>query len=571
MPSSLNVRAEELFHTALAYAPADRARFLKTACVSNAPLRDEVESLLTAHDSADGLLDTPAGEYLTGFEFAHAPEDCAGRMIGSYRLVRCIGAGGMGTVYEAMQEQPRRTVALKMLNTGLTSEASLRRFEYESQILAKLRHPGIAQVYEAGTHGDGGVGVPYFAMEYVPDSQSVIRYAEVTKQDLPARLALLRQVCDAVFHAHQNGVIHRDLKPGNILVDSNGRAKVIDFGVARVTDQDVAPTTLRTDLGQLIGTLPYMSPEQVAGDPDAVDTRCDVYALGVIGYELLCGKLPLDIRNRAIPDAVRLIRDKDPTSLSSINRVFRGDLDTIFGKALEKDKTRRYQSVSDLAADIDHYLKHEPILARPASAGYQLRKFARRHRALFAGSLVAVFGLLVGTSAAVWKAVEASRERDSARINVISAVRISEFLQSVLAAAGSQPADPDGDYSLRHVLDEASRRAHDELGDDPDVEATIRQKIGHAYLAIGDLDSAGVHLQAAWQTWRARHGDGNLDSLCILNDLIKVWLGKVEYVKAERTIQDVLPAARSELGDDHEYVRKLEAYLTELGDTRSEH
>ena len=171
---------------------------------------------------------------------------------------------------------------------------------------------------------------------------------------------------------------------------------------------------------------------------------------------------------------------------------------------------------------------------------------------------------IVGTSAAVWKATEASRERDIARINVISAVRISEFLQSVLSSAGSEPTDPDGDYSLRHVLDEASRRVQDELGDDPDVEATIRQKIGHAYLAIGDLDSAGVHLQAAWQTWRRRHGDGNKDSLCILNDLVKVWLGRGEYAKAESTIRDTLPKARKELGTGHEYVTRLEAHLAEL-------
>ncbi len=564
MPSKLAEQAEELFHAALAYAPADRARFLDTSCDTSAPLRDEVESLLTAHDTADGLLDTPAAEHLTGFQVVDAGEDCAGRKIGSYALVRCIGAGGMGTVYEAIQEKPRRTVALKVLNTGLTSEASLRRFQYESQILARLRHPGIAQVYEAGTHGNGGVGVPFFAMEYVPDAQSVTRFADAAELDLPARLALLRQVCDAVQHAHQHGVIHRDLKPGNILVDSTGQAKVIDFGVARVTDQDVAPTTLRTDLGQLIGTLPYMSPEQVAGDSDAVDTRCDVYALGVIGYELLCGKLPLDLRNRAIPDAVRIIRDEDPRPLSSMNRVFRGDLDTILGKALEKDKTRRYQSVSDLAADIDRYLSNDPILARPASAGYQLRKFARRNRALFVGLTVAVLGLLGGTSVAVWKAVEASHERDNARIDAISAIRISKFLQSILESAASQPADPDGDYSLRHVLDAASLRVQDELGDDPDVEASIRQKIGHAYLAIGDLDSAGVHLQAAWQTWRTRHGDGNKDSLCILNDLVKVWVGIGEHAKAESTIRDTLPKARKELGTGHEYVTRLEAHLAEL-------
>ena len=219
--------------------------------------------------------------------------DLVGSRVGRYLVDRVIASGGMGTVYEATQDRPHRKVALKMIRAGLATASTIRRFEHEAEILGRLRHPGIAQVYEAGTHERDGFATPFFAMEFVPDARGVIEYADGAGLDLKSRVELLATICDSVHHAHLQGVIHRDLKPGNILVDSDGQPKVLDFGVARLTDADIQVTTLQTSTGQLIGTLPYMSPEQCAGDPKDLDTRLDVYALGGRGVRVAVGQFAL--------------------------------------------------------------------------------------------------------------------------------------------------------------------------------------------------------------------------------------------------------------------------------------
>jgi len=254
--------------------------------------------------------------------------------IARYRIIRLIGEGGMGVVYEAEQEQPRRTVALKVIKPGLATPELLRRFEQEAEALGRLQHPGIAQIYEAGTAEMGYGPQPYFAMEFIRGS-SFREYAEEHHLNTRQRLEILAKVAEAVHHAHQRGLIHRDLKPGNILVDQTGQPKILDFGVARVTDSD-AQATMQTDVGQLVGTLAYMSPEQVLADPLELDTRSDVYALGVILYELLAGRLPYAISKR-LHEAIQAIREEDPARLSSVNRTYRGDIETIVAKALEKD------------------------------------------------------------------------------------------------------------------------------------------------------------------------------------------------------------------------------------------
>ena len=347
--------------------------------------------------------------------------------IGKYRIIRLIGEGGMGAVYEAEQDQPRRIVALKVIKSAWASPALLHRFEQESAALGRLHHPGIAQVYEAGTADSGTDSLPYFAMEYIAGGQTLTAYAKKHGLDTNQRLNLMAEICDAVQHAHQRGIIHRDLKPGNILVDEHGRTKILDFGVARVTDSD-AQATRQTDVGQLVGTLGYMSPEQALADPLALDTRSDVYTLGVILYELLTGKMPYELSNK-LHEAVLTIREKEATALSSVNRIYRGDIETVVAKAMEKDKARRYASAADLASDIRRHLKDEPIVARPASASYQLYKFARRHRALVAG-IAGVFVVLLGgmiastleaararraEHAAVFAGQTATSERDHAR------------------------------------------------------------------------------------------------------------------------------------------------------------
>ncbi|MEO8452265.1 MAG: serine/threonine-protein kinase, partial [Gemmatimonadota bacterium] len=323
------------------------------------------------------------------------------KTIGRYRIIGTLGEGGMGTVYEAEQDQPQRMVALKVIRSDFVIPELMRRFARESEVLGRLQHPGIAQIYEAGTAEGPHGPQPFFAMELVK-GQSLTEYASARALNVDQRLELFARVCDAVHYAHKQGVIHRDLKPANIMVDAGGQPKILDFGVARLTDADVKATR-QTSVGEVIGTLQYMSPEQVNADPGDIDTRSDVYSLGVILYELLSGQLPYDLAHRMIYEAARVIVIEDPAPLSSLNRTLKGDVEVIVGKALEKEKNRRYSSAADLASDVRRFLSNEPIAARPASAMYQLGKFARRNRALVGGLAVAALILVLGTAVSLWQ------------------------------------------------------------------------------------------------------------------------------------------------------------------------
>ena len=363
-------QVEELYHAVCERQPDERSLFLRETCQDDLDLRREVE-LLLAKGTRDQILDRPAVREATSFTMTlDSPAASLGKVwlparIGPYRILRLVGQGGMGAVYEAEQERPHRIVALKVIKPGLISPELLRRFEQEAEALGRLQHPGIAQIHDAGT-ADAGFGLqPYFAMELIR-GESLRKFAEAHHLPTQERLEIIIKVCEAVHHAHQRGIIHRDLKPGNILVDETGQPKILDFGVARVTDSD-AHATRQTDVGQLVGTLAYMSPEQVLGDPLELDTRSDVYALGVILYELLAERMPYSIEKRKLHEALRTIREQDPPPLSSVSRSYRGDIETIVAKALEKDKTRRYASAVGLAADIRRHLADEPITARPAS------------------------------------------------------------------------------------------------------------------------------------------------------------------------------------------------------------
>ncbi|HVG55928.1 MAG TPA: serine/threonine-protein kinase [Vicinamibacterales bacterium] len=533
--------------------------------------------------------------------------------IGRYRIVRLIGEGGMGAVYEAEQDQPRRTVALKVIKPGLAGPELLRRFAQEAQALGRLQHPGIAQIYDAGTADTGFGSQPYFAMEFIRGA-SLREYADSRRLGLRERLELMVKICDAVHHAHQRGLIHRDLKPGNIIVDEAGQPKILDFGVARVTDSDTQ-VTLQTDVGQLVGTLNYMSPEQVLADPLDIDTRSDVYALGVILYELLSGRLPYQISKR-LHEAMQTIREEDPSRLSTIDRRYRGDIETIAAKALEKDKTRRYSSAAELAADITRYLKDEPIVAQPPTARYQLEKFARRHKALV-GGVAAVFVVLVaGVVVSTWQAIRASRaeyaavqERDraaaagraavvqrdrataaersatSARDDAVAArgvaiaaegqakqerdravaekqradtesataKAVSEFLQKNLfeQVTGGIDRAAAQDLSVSGALDRTAARIDGTFAGQPLVEAGVREAVGTAYMGLLLWDKAATQFDRAVAIRRRAQGDEDSDTLKALRRLVAIDANQRRWQPAEARMKQILEVQRRRSGPDH--------------------
>lgn len=449
-------RVQELFDRAVAMPASGRAAFLDAACAGDPSLRAELEGLLACDAELDdirdeGILKSPVVRLpLTAVDGAPTswPPGPPAR-IGRYRIGRRIAEGGMGAVYEAEQDNPRRVVALKVVRPNLTSPEVLRRFVHEARILARLHHPGIAQVYEAGLADDGQ---PFFAMEFIR-GLPLDEYANRLGLDLVARVALLARVCEAVQHAHDQNIIHRDLKPANILVEDSGQPKVLDFGVARATGADQMTGVGLTHTGQLLGTPSYMSPEQVSADPASIDRRADVYALGVILFQLVTHRLPYRLEDRPLVEASRLILEQDPPRLSSIDRGLRGDLETIVAKALEKDPARRYPTALALAEDLRRWQASEPILARPSSALYHLGKFARRHTALVGGVLATGVALLLGFVSTLVFAIGEARQRGEAEQNARAA--LVEKREALFQAYCARMAAAAAAFSVHDVVEAA--------------------------------------------------------------------------------------------------------------------
>ncbi|MEM7249348.1 MAG: protein kinase [Acidobacteriota bacterium] len=438
-------QAQELLKRLRELGPDERSSLLDIECEDDDALREDVESLLAVEDDdgpdpLDG--ETSPGEQLRTFISSSPSLPAAPQCVGPHRIIRLIGEGGMGSVYEAEQAEPQRRIAVKVLRHGLASPDARRRFQRETELLGRLRHPGIAVLHEAGIDDTTRHGLPWFSMELV-EGKPINVHAEETELTVDEKLDLLVQLCEAVAHAHQQGVVHRDLKPDNILVDGGGRVRILDFGIARAADAIGEGNTSLTRTGDVIGTLAYMSPEQALGRPDLVDGRSDLYSIGVIGYQLLTGRLPHDLSELTLPAALHEITEAETERLGSLDGSLRGDLDAIIGKALEKERDRRYATVDDLLADLQRYLKQEPVIARRPTLSYRLARFIQRNRAVSAALTLTIVTLVAAVIVTTRKAIEANANAADAR-------RAQYVAQLQAASAALANTDPE---SARVQLD----------------------------------------------------------------------------------------------------------------------
>jgi eukaryotic-like serine/threonine-protein kinase len=583
---------ERVYHAALERDESERAVFLRAICGADEALHDEVASLLAGGLQAEEFMESPALELearALGRDeaWSHTSAsanraDDSGVVIGRYQLREKIGQGGFGTVYVADQKEPvRRRVALKVINLGMDTRAVIARFEAERQALAMMDHPNIAKVLDAGATENGR---PFFVMELVRGI-SITDYCDLNRLSTEARLKLFVQVCNAIQHAHQKGIIHRDIKPANILVTLHDGApvpKVIDFGISKATQGNLVDKTVYTQFRQFMGTPAYMSPEQAEMSGLDIDTRSDIYSLGVLLYELLTGKTPFDAKAllaQGLDEMRRSIREEEPARPSTrlkkmadaesttvanqrnsnaltLVHTVRGDLDCIVMKSLEKDRARRYETANGLATDIHRHLSHEPVTARPPSAAYRVERMIRRNRLAFAAGSAIVVAVMAGIVVSSWQAVRATKARaetvralaasEEARLE---AQAVSKYL--VLAFRSFDPSQDGRDIKVADVLDRAVADFDTNFAGAPKIKGDLLAALGQTYTGLGLTAKALDLLERARVAHQAVLGPDHPDTLGINIDIVQAYRIGRRLADAVPLLEDTLKQSRAKLGPDH--------------------
>jgi serine/threonine protein kinase/tetratricopeptide (TPR) repeat protein len=639
MPDPRHEQLRRLFDRAIELPAGARPAFLDSQCAGDADLKQRLLAMLAAADD-ERFLSVPTGpKPESATPAAEAPlREGPGNRIGPYKLLQLIGEGGFGAVFMAEQTEPvARKVALKIIKLGMDTRQVVARFEQERQALAMMDHPNIARVLDAGATETGR---PYFVMDLVK-GDPIVEYCDKNNLSIDERLDLFAQVCSAVQHAHGKGIIHRDIKPSNILVgtqDGRPQAKVIDFGIAKATSQKLTDKTLFTEHQQVIGTLQYMSPEQAEGSLD-IDTRTDVYSLGVLLYELLTGSTPFDkktLGNAMYGELQRMIREVEPpkpsTRLSDshdtlasiaahrrvepkrLGTILRGDLDWIVMKALEKDRSRRYETANGLAADIRRYLGGEAVVAAPPSASYRLRKFVRRNQRVVAAAAAIAASLLIGVIAFAWQASIARIDRDRAVLaeaetkkRADELAKVADFQAGMLeqvdptkagqmltddvmakfAAALAKAAVPEAERAAqteafrgqwvrvnatdaarelidRTILRPAAAAIDDSFNDQPLVAARLRLTLGERCRGLGLTDAAEPLLTSALATRRRLLGDDHEDTLSAIECMALLLQEEQRRGDAEKLFAELLATSRRVLGEEHRLTLRTMFHIGEL-------